>query len=53
MRERREREREKERINLVEPAPYVCMYIYVCTRNGLDEGRREVMCADAQTIHDS
>jgi hypothetical protein len=30
MRERREREREKERINLVEPAPYVCMYVYIC-----------------------
>lgn len=31
------------------------MYIYICvcvrTRNGLDERRQEVMCADAQTIH--
>jgi hypothetical protein len=57
MRERREREREREKkkesILLNLPRMYVCMYIYVCTRNGLDEGRREVMCADAQTIHDS
>ncbi len=27
------------------------IYMYVCTRNGLDEGSEEVMCADAQTIH--
>ena len=50
MREKGEQERKKERINLVEPALYVYMYVY--TRNGLDEGREEVMCADAQTIHD-
>lgn len=26
--------------------------MHVCTRNGLDERReKEVMCADAQTIH--
>jgi hypothetical protein len=49
MREKEQEKKKKKSILLNLPCKYV--YVYVCTRNGLDEGREEVMCADAQTIH--